>query len=54
MDDDEDDSDSDDGLLMAKSKKTVPFSRDIMARRRDTNTSTESTDTAKKVVVHND
>ncbi|GJD04597.1 serine threonine-protein kinase ssp1 [Colletotrichum higginsianum] len=57
QDDDDDDSDSDEGLLMAKSKKKkstnahverIPFG----ARRRDTNVSIASTETAKKVVIH--
>ncbi|KAF6813542.1 serine threonine-protein kinase ssp1 [Colletotrichum sojae] len=57
QDDDDDDSDSDEGLVMAKTKKKksvnptterVPFG----ARRRDTNISIASTETAKKVVVH--
>ncbi|KAK2062059.1 kinase-like protein [Colletotrichum caudatum] len=58
-DDGDDDSDSDEGLLMAKSKKKkstnahverIPFG----ARRRDTNVSIASTETAKKVVIHGD
>ncbi|WYZ37106.1 hypothetical protein EsH8_II_000612 [Colletotrichum jinshuiense] len=56
-DENDDDSDSDEGLVMAKSKKKkspsahverIPFG----ARRRDTNVSIASTETAKKVVVH--
>ncbi|KAK1990277.1 kinase-like protein [Colletotrichum falcatum] len=57
-DGDDDDSDSDEGLLMAKSKKKkkstnghaerIPFG----ARRRDTNVSIASTETAKKVIIH--
>ncbi|CAK7202260.1 hypothetical protein SEUCBS139899_004982 [Sporothrix eucalyptigena] len=67
--DEDDDSDSDGGIIMmAKTKKKVPFSQSStplsqhtagragtatahMARRRDTNTSIGSTDTAKKVGV---
>ncbi|TEA16885.1 Serine/threonine-protein kinase ssp1 [Colletotrichum sidae] len=56
-DDDDSDSDSDEGLLMAKTKKKklmnppperVPYG----ARRRDTNISIASTETAKKISVH--
>ncbi|KAL0940418.1 serine threonine-protein kinase ssp1 [Colletotrichum truncatum] len=57
QDDDDDDSDSDEGLLMAKSKKKKPINTTTEripygARRRDTNISIASTETAKKVVVH--
>jgi SNF1-activating kinase 1 len=59
--DDDDDSDSDGGLEMAKSKKKRstydPHSSHRVvfpARRRDTNASIASTETAKKVVVHGD
>ncbi|KAI3541962.1 hypothetical protein CSPX01_07189 [Colletotrichum filicis] len=56
QEDDDDDSDSDEGLLMAKTKKKsttnthverIPFG----ARRRDTNASIASTETAKKVAI---
>lgn len=59
----DDDSDSDEGLVMAKSKRKSP-PRDqtsqqparihVSARRRDTQTSVGSTETAKKVVLHNE
>lgn len=60
--DDDDDDGSDDGiLLMAKSKKkptpaATPFVRapPFEARRRDTNISIASTETAKRIGVHND
>ncbi|OLN86628.1 Serine/threonine-protein kinase ssp1 [Colletotrichum chlorophyti] len=57
QDDDGSDSDSDEGLLMAKTKKkktpSAPVERiPFGARRRDTNVSIASTETAKKVVVH--
>lgn len=60
-DDGDDDSDSDDGLVMAKSKKGV-LSGEVHSmgrlvsgsRRRDTNASIGSTETAKKVVVDSD
>ncbi|KAF9874555.1 serine threonine-protein kinase ssp1 [Colletotrichum karsti] len=59
QEDDDDDSDSDEGLLMAKTKKKKsinPSSERVHfgARRRDTNISIASTETAKKVVVHGD
>jgi [calcium/calmodulin-dependent protein kinase] kinase len=60
VDDDDDASDSDDGLTMAKSrKKSVPRDSqggpmDKVSKRRDTNASICSTDTAKKVSVHSD
>ncbi|KAH8677778.1 hypothetical protein BX600DRAFT_506787 [Xylariales sp. PMI_506] len=57
---DDDDSDSDEGIVMAKSKRKPPkdhFSQQLgrigtTARRRDTQTSVGSTETAKKIVVH--
>lgn len=65
VDDDDQDSDSDGGLTMAKPRRRgattsreqtpVAFAHGgqvQMARRRDTNTSIESTETAKKVPVH--
>jgi SNF1-activating kinase 1 len=57
--DDDDDSDSDEGLTMAKSKKkkkVVEHTGRIMfsARRRDTNASIGSTETAKKVGAHSE
>ena len=54
VDDDDDDSDSDDGLLMAKSTKKRVLSAATSAKRRDTNTSIASNETAKKVGVEND
>ncbi|KAH8198540.1 hypothetical protein TruAng_007319 [Truncatella angustata] len=60
---DDDSSDSDEGLVMAKTKRkgpirdptSQPFSRiATSARRRDTQTSVGSTETAKKIVVHSD
>lgn len=60
---DDDSSDSDEGLVMAKTKRrgvakdhtSQPFTKiATSARRRDTQTSVGSTDTAKKVVVHSD
>ncbi|KAK4188841.1 hypothetical protein QBC35DRAFT_183763 [Podospora australis] len=59
--DDEDDSDSDEGLTMAKPKKSQP-PRDtqstgrlvVTSRRRDTNASIGSTETAKKIAVDSD
>ncbi|EQB53395.1 hypothetical protein CGLO_06883 [Colletotrichum gloeosporioides Cg-14] len=64
QDDEDDDSDSDEGLTMAKTKKkkslnptpTATTSERVHygARRRDTNISIASTETAKKVVVHGD
>jgi [calcium/calmodulin-dependent protein kinase] kinase len=59
-DDDDDESDSDEGLTMAKStrnKHTKELSRSpvvVRPRRRGTNGSVKSTDTAKKMVVQND
>lgn len=59
-DDDDDESDSDEGLTMAKStrsKHTKEPSRGpvvVRPRRRGTNGSVRSTDTAKKMVVQND
>ncbi|KAJ9130396.1 Serine/threonine-protein kinase ssp1 [Pleurostoma richardsiae] len=60
--DDDDESDSDEGLTMAKPKKRgspkdsqAQMGRTVYgARRRDTNASVGSTETAKKVVVHGD
>ncbi|KAK1967670.1 kinase-like protein [Colletotrichum sublineola] len=57
QEDGDDDSDSDEGLLMAKSKKKKPTNAHVEripfgARRRDTNVSIASTETAKKVVIH--
>jgi [calcium/calmodulin-dependent protein kinase] kinase len=63
IDDDNDVSDSDDGLTMAKSRKKGvpkdlhggPVDKMVMrSKRRDTNASIGSTDTAKKVLVHSD
>jgi [calcium/calmodulin-dependent protein kinase] kinase len=62
IDEDDGDSDSDEGLLMAKSKKgqhkgTGPGSMGksiVTTRRRDTNGSIGSTDTAKKLVMNGD
>ncbi|KAK7414659.1 hypothetical protein QQX98_006516 [Neonectria punicea] len=62
IEDDEDDDGSDDGiLLMAKAKKKpmasatgCPRPPAFSARRRDTNISIASTETAKKISVHND
>ncbi|KAK6083570.1 serine threonine-protein kinase ssp1 [Seiridium cupressi] len=60
---DDDSSDSDEGLVMAKTKRkgpakdqtSQPLSRiATSARRRDTQTSVGSTETAKKIVVHSD
>lgn len=57
---DDDDSDSDEGLVMAKSKnhkncKDLNFGRNsLVTRRRGTNGSVRSTDTAKKMVVQTD
>jgi [calcium/calmodulin-dependent protein kinase] kinase len=60
---DEDSSDSDEGLVMATTKRkgpardqtSQPLSRiATTARRRDTQTSVGSTETAKKIVVHSD
>ncbi|KAK0704752.1 hypothetical protein B0H67DRAFT_557495 [Lasiosphaeris hirsuta] len=60
-DGDGDDSDSDEGLIMAKRKRTVfptePHSMGRIvcgSRRRDTNASVGSTETAKKIVVDSD
>jgi SNF1-activating kinase 1 len=59
----DDDSDSDDGLIMAKSKRKLPAKdhfgqhlgrSDSGPRRRDTQTSIGSTETAKKLVVYHD
>lgn len=58
--DDAEDSDSDEGLVMARRKKPImsseahSSSRYIKARRRDTNASVGSTETAKKVFVDKD
>ncbi|KAK1839768.1 serine threonine-protein kinase ssp1 [Colletotrichum chrysophilum] len=64
QDDEDDDSDSDEGLTMAKTKKkksmnptpTASTNERVHygARRRDTNISIASTETAKKVIVHGD
>ncbi|TPX09989.1 uncharacterized protein E0L32_008836 [Thyridium curvatum] len=61
-DDEDDDSDSDEGLLMFKAKRRPPKEAQAASstrgpmnvRRRDTNTSIASTETAKKVAVHSD
>lgn len=72
-DDDCEDSDSDEGLTMARSKRRSQISspvattaspspssslhanrRALSSRRRDTNTSIGSTETAKKIIVHSD
>lgn len=59
-DDDDDDGSDDDILLMAKAKKPVPPASAVPRpaafnpRRRDTNISIASTETAKKIPVHGD
>lgn len=63
VDEDDGDSDSDEGLVMAKSKKGQPKAAIssgpagksvVTSRRRDTNGSIGSTDTAKKLVMNGD
>ncbi|KAI1844195.1 hypothetical protein JX266_009679 [Neoarthrinium moseri] len=58
---DDDSSDSDEGLVMAKSKRKAPLKEQTgqtlgrigtVAKRRDTQTSVGSTETAKKIMVH--
>lgn len=50
-DDEDDDSDSDEGLVMFKSKRKGPPKELSISRRRDTQTSVGSTETAKKVLM---
>ncbi|KAH7021152.1 kinase-like domain-containing protein [Microdochium trichocladiopsis] len=50
-DEDEDDSDSDEGIVMFKSKRKGPPKELAISRRRDTQTSVGSTETAKKILM---
>ncbi|ORY56075.1 uncharacterized protein BCR38DRAFT_119571 [Pseudomassariella vexata] len=57
VEDDDDDSDSDEGLVMAKPKRVAPpkdLSNITIPRRRDTQTSVSSTETAKKIIMRSD